>query len=359
MIRPFHGATVFAVEDDSMQVTARTPEPFVAEIDGLEPDTTHTVQVDVGGTRRHVTARTLAPPPGEPLFRFATVSDLHLGSDHFGLFGTMREPGDVEAHTARCTRAALAEIVDWGAEMIIVKGDMVHHSNPHSWAVAADLFGALPVPVHMICGNHDVSLFSTTDAFAEAEFHGLRLHREVASIDVPGLRLVLMDSSMRDIDIGRWNHLREPVADELAAADGPAMLVVHHQPQRYSVPTYLPRGIPRMSVTPFVEALLDANPQLFATSGHTHRNRRYSVHGVPWTEVGSPKDFPGSWAGYVVHEGGIRQVVRRVEDRSARRWLDYSARAAAGAWGWWAPGRLEDRCFTHVWPGHGEAAARR
>jgi hypothetical protein len=40
------------------------------------------------------------------------------------------------------------------------------------------------------------------------------------------------------------------------------------------------------------------------------------------TEVGSPKDYPGTWAGYVVHEGGIRQVVRRVAAPEVIRWTE-------------------------------------
>ena len=47
----------------------------------------------------------------------------------------------------------------------------------------------------------------------------------------------------------------------------------------------------------------------------------------------------------------IRQVVRRVAAPDLLRWTDHSARAAGGAWGVWAPGRLGDRCFSHTWPG--------
>jgi hypothetical protein len=68
------------------------------------------------------------------------------------------------------------------------------------------------------------------------------------------------------------------------------------------------------------------------------------------TEVASTKDHPGVWAGYAVYEGGIIQVVRRILHPDAMGWTELTRRAAGGAWGPYASGRLSDRCFTHVWP---------
>ena len=86
------------------------------------------------------------------------------------------------------------------------------------------------------------------------------------------------------------------------------------------------------------------------TAGHSHRHRRRTHRSVTITEVGSPKDYPGTWAGYVVHEGGVRQVVRRVDRPDCIRWTEYTRRAALGLWGQWSPGRLDDRCFSLTWP---------
>ena len=40
------------------------------------------------------------------------------------------------------------------------------------------------------------------------------------------------------------------------------------------------------------------------------------------TEVGSTKDHPGTWAGYLVYEGGIVQTVRRIMDPTALAWTE-------------------------------------
>ena len=76
------------------------------------------------------------------------------------------------------------------------------------------------------------------------------------------------------------------------------------------------------------------------TSGHTHRHRARRHGPLLVTEVGSPKDYPGTWAGYLVYEGGIVQTVRRVMAPEAIRWTQRTARMFGGAWGRWSPGRL-------------------
>ena len=116
------------------------------------------------------------------------------------------------------------------------------------------------------------------------------------------------------------------------------------------VPTYLPVGIAATSRGASSTGPSPPTRPLFVTSGHTHRNRRRTHGAAVITEVGSPKDYPGVWAGYVVHEGGIRQVVRRVAAPDVLAWTDRSADAAHGLWGAWSPGHLDDRCFTHTWP---------
>jgi hypothetical protein len=98
-----------------------------------------------------------------------------------------------------------------------------------------------------------------------------------------------------------------------------------------------------------VRALRRANPAVVVTSGHSHRHRLRLIEGVPHVEVGSVKDYPGVWAGYVVHEGGIRQVVRRVSPNDCMRWTDKTRRVMFGTWPLFARGSLTDRCFVHHW----------
>lgn len=366
------GPVVFAVEDTAVQLTWRELPPGevtlrcgdavrtswsdggpgAIDLTGLQPDTDHQVEVDADG-RPTVTlrARTLPSPPGEELFRFATMSDLHLGRTRFGVRHRIVEPGvlPADAHPVRCARAAADELVAWGARRLVVKGDLVDANREDCWHLARRFVDGVPLPVDVLPGNHETA-HGEPRPFELAAASGVHMVRGVRTVDVPGVRLVLLNSTVEGIDVGRWAHLRDETAAAVADAPGPAIVLVHHQPQLAPVPLHFPIGINSITASRFARAVRSGNPAVLGSSGHTHRHRRRTVGGVPWTEVGSPKDYPGAWAGYVVHEGGVRQVVRRVTDPDCLRWLDRTRRAAGGLWGLWSPGALHHRCFTHVWP---------
>ncbi|MDQ4071201.1 MAG: hypothetical protein M3203_17290, partial [Actinomycetota bacterium] len=84
-------------------------------------------------------------------------------------------------------------------------------------------------------------------------------------------------------------------------------------------------------------------------AGHTHRNlvRRLPATGdVPWAEVGATKDYPGVWAEYRVHEGGIMQVVHRISSPEALSWTDRTREMFGGLYPSYSFGSLADRCFV-------------
>jgi hypothetical protein len=126
--------------------------------------------------------------------------------------------------------------------------------------------------------------------------------------------------------------------------------MLHHHLQPWPIPTAYPLGVPSRAAGRFLRDLRAANPALFVTSGHSHRHHARWHRGVPLTQVGSVKDYPGVWAGYAIHEGGIRQVVRRVAEPDCLSWNQRTAAAVWGIWGRWTPGRLAHRCLTHTWP---------
>ncbi|MCU1381103.1 MAG: hypothetical protein JWN29_4086, partial [Acidimicrobiales bacterium] len=123
-----------------------------------------------------------------------------------------------------------------------------------------------------------------------------------------------------------------------------------HQLQPLPIPTHWPPGVLGPESGRFLRALDESNPCAVVTSGHNHRHRDRRSGPVLVTEVGSPNDNPGTRAGYAVHEGGIRQVVRRVMAPDVLRWTEATKRTLFGIWGRWSPGSLEDRCLTLPWP---------
>lgn len=394
------GLTVFATEPDAAQlVWSQLPEgrhtlivdgsesdldhpggPGSVELGSLTPSTEVAVRVRCeDGALLEEQFRTAERPDGEELFRFATLSDLHLGRGDKQYRGPMAHPvedegpatersgngssppeqeqqavrpvtvGHDDDRPLRCARAAVDEALAWGAQLIVVKGDVCEETYDSTWDLAAELLGELPVPLLMLPGNHDTGRERHFEPEVGAARRGLRVTRGVEHLDVPGLRIVLVDST---IPGNGWGDAARH-ADEAAAlsrdAPGGVFLATHHQPQRFRVPLYWPHGIPGPNARRFARAIVAANPDAVMSSGHTHRNRRRTVAGLTWSEVAATNHYPATWAGYRVFEGGLHQSVRRIAEPSTLAWSEHTRRMLGGTWALWSTGSLSDRSFSVRW----------
>jgi 3',5'-cyclic AMP phosphodiesterase CpdA len=330
------GVHDLAVGDHTVSVVG-DGGPGAVVIDGLEPATTMTVALD---GRRLGTATTLAAPPGRLLTRMATFGVLPR-------ITSQRDP--CVAHPVVCTAAAIDELLAWGTEMLVVKGDLAHGNRRSEYEMAGELLGGLPVPTMVLPGNHDGGNIQRHNGAATtlAE-HGLRLVDAVTVVDRPGLRVIGVDTRTRTQG-GTVSESSAAVATAAAESPGGTLVVLHHQLMTAPVVTYPPPGIPAAEARRFLDELAAAQPHAVVTSGHTHRHRARRHGPLLVTEVGSPKDYPGTWAGYLVYEGGIVQTVRRVMAPEAIRWTQRTARMFGGAWGRWSPGSLSDRCISQGW----------
>ena len=322
-----------------------------AVVEGLEPGATVDVRVFPSTGPPHDLGRvtTLVPPPGRELARFATVNDVHVGARVFGTVKPLREADRSDPHPIRCARAALAEAAAWGATTLVIRGDLTQEGRPNEWYAVADLLAAVGLPVLAIEGNHETKL-AAVDGTAIMASRGLQLATRPTALDLPGVRLVAVPTA-------RWHGnpgwISRDAAAETAAmiADAPAaVMVLHHYPQRFRFPTLYPPGIPGHVARRALDAWADANPRTMVIAGHSHRHRRHSYRTLVLTESGSTKDFPGSWTGYIVYEGGIVQTTRRVMEPAAIAWTEQGRHVLGGVWGWWAPGLRSHRCFSHPWP---------
>ncbi|HEX2849512.1 MAG TPA: metallophosphoesterase [Acidimicrobiales bacterium] len=321
-------------------------------VDGLPPSTDLEVEISAPGKRpaRVASFRTLAPPPGRLLARIATISDMHLGEPGFGVFPRIDDPRTGrDRYPYRSTTAAIREAAAWGADTLVVKGDITWSGRPGQWALAAEALTASPMPVLAVLGNHDV-VPKATDGRMSLARAGIEVDTEPTAHDLAGVRLVLAHTA----DYGhRKGHLpahdRHRIVELAAASDLPALVAMHHYPDRFPFPSRYPVGIVLEDGDPFLRELAVRKPDCLVTCGHTHRHRRYWRRDVDIVEVGSTKDYPGVWAGYAVHEGGIRQVVRRILDPEVMAWTQRTARSVMGLWGPWAAGRRSWRCFSKTW----------
>jgi 3',5'-cyclic-AMP phosphodiesterase len=366
-------AEVFAVEDTSVQVCWRDAAPgpvtvragdlaVVVEsgggsrgvvVSGLPAGTRVAVSVTAGrSTARlgHVT--TLTPPPGAQLSKFATVNDLHLGASQFGTFRPIWNDDPADPHPRRCARAALAEARAWGAEAIAVKGDLTQQGRRSEWEEVGDVLLEAGLPLLVIEGNHETKT-GAVDGTAILAGRGIALATvHATSIDLPGVRIVGLPTTGWHTGRGSIASVALGEAVDLAAAaprGSGVVVALHHYPQRFRHPTIYPRGIPGDDARRALDTLAEANPRMLVLAGHSHRHRRHFYRSMVLAESGSTKDFPGSWAGFTVYEGGILQTTRRIMDPSVMAWTERGRRVLGGVWGVWAPGLRSHRCFSYAW----------
>jgi len=330
--------------------------PGARTIGGLSPTTAYDLTVSGPGLPRRLVERitTLPAPPGRRLDSFATINDVHLGEPGFGPRHEIEDawplPPGQRPYTWRCLDGAVDEAIHWGAQALVVKGDMTADGVPSEFREIGELLGRVRVPVMATFGNHEYHDLET-DGRPILAHYGVHVPREPWAVDRPGVRLVFALTPRPGERSGAVDRRQRAQLVALAAeAPGAAFVVMHHQLQRRRWPTEYPPGIGGRQAEALLDQLAEANPATVLASGHTHRHRRRAHGPLQLVEVGSTKDYPGTWTGYAVHEGGIRQVVRRIEAPDVIAWTESTGRAVGGIWGHWSPGRLDDRCFTHPWP---------
>lgn len=364
-----HEIGVFAVEDDAVQLMWRSlgdgpyqvriagqvvqfeanNGPGAVTIGGLQPNRDHTAEFFAPRLKepRSIHFTTLRPPSGPLLIRLGFVGDVHLGSERFGFTKRIREYGAPDVAANRCASAALDEMSAWGIDHLFVKGDLINRGTVSEWVAAEELFANRPFPVEVTLGNHEAD----HGALVEDGLRriGASPIAPVRFLDLPGVRVITVETAEPDRRNGSLGERAQMALGVAQESPNPVIVVMHHHLHRHAPQLMLPQGVPRRESQPFLKELDRVAPYAIVISGHSHRHRRYDVGTVTVIETGSSKDFPGTWTGMTIHSGGVRQVVRRIERPDCLEWTDKTRAAALGVWEWWAPGRLEQRCFVKRW----------
>jgi predicted phosphodiesterase len=353
------GPVTFRAADVAVDVVA-DGGPGVVSLDGLPSGRSLTVTATGAGVPRRAGAdgtirlpvTTPAPPPGAELARIATISDAHIGETTFGYLHTIGEPRHTaarDAHSLRAVRAAVDESLTWGAQRLVCKGDIVDQSHPGHWADTLAVLDGVPVPVHLVAGNHEVKKRRSVDPGDALVGTHVAYTDHVDAVDLGGASLVLVNSSLPDHERGELASTGDDLVAALAGSDGGALVAMHHHLRTGNAVSAWPVGVPRAEAVEVLDRIARVHPHTMITSGHVHRNR-FRRHGpLVLTCVGSVKDYPGVWAGYVFHEGGMRQVIRRVAEPSVVAWTDRTGDALVGFYRFWTPSTLAKRCPIVTW----------
>jgi hypothetical protein len=242
-------------------------------------------------------------PPGEVRFRFAILSDMHIGS-----------PAAEDM-----VRAAVEDINASGAELTIQLGDITDHGAKEEFPLAASVLQELQMPYEVMMGNHDVysrreERLSGREYFEETfgrppdgkivEHEGVKFvvldSVEHAASPFPPFDLVtgaFLEGPGGAIVSGALSYPQHDLLAEVAGSGaGPAFVFLHHPPQPFAGFPPILFGL-RQEDSGRLHAVADSGNIWGVFAGHTHRNTRTRTYGtVPVMEVAIPRDYPYGYA---------------------------------------------------------------
>jgi 3',5'-cyclic AMP phosphodiesterase CpdA len=316
--------------------------PAVHRFDSLEPDT----EYELLG----VPVRTLPRPGGELLCRFATVNDVHFGELECGRIDDhpigpilRQEPGD-PPYPEVMNAAAVAEIAAIDPIVVIVKGDLTRDGELEEFATFEACYRApFGERLRVARGNHDAYRF-------QHDYAGDQW------IELRGVNVALLDTAIPGHTTGDMHADQIEWLEQHVSGAGPTIVMGHHQQWVSGGSGHERRHDDYFGLHPNASDALDGvchrhRNVLAYAAGHTHRHRvrRMALSGTPSIEIGCVKDFPGTWAEYRVHEGGVIQVVHRISAPEALAWSD-RCRVLYQDFGVdyvaYALGTLDQRCFV-------------
>jgi 3',5'-cyclic AMP phosphodiesterase CpdA len=140
-------------------------------------------------------------------------------------------------------------------EAVIVTGDIADGAFAAEYERAAALLATLPMPVHVLAGNHD------DPAALDAMFN-------TSSFDAGGLRVVACNTALPGLATGRIDleWLAAQIADEV-----PTVVAMHHPPLVSGIPALDEIGLPESDRAGLADLLRRHPHVLRVIAGHIHR----------------------------------------------------------------------------------------
>lgn len=251
------------------------------------------------------------PPPADPAhvpprLHFLHITDTHLGptadycyNDHFRPAETLRQ------------LVATINAMPHAPDFVLHTGDLTNDPSADAYRVAADLLGALRVPIYFVNGNHD------DRALLRAAFPAAGARPAVPGTgDAPldyvferaGERFIVLDSFHPEQTPPPGGFLHAAQLDwlraELAAAPAGVTVAVHHIPFPLHSP-WLDQHMVISNGAALHAALLPHRDRLRAVLfGHLHRPLVLTRDGITYIGAGSAV-MQYTWWRW--HEGGRPQ----------------------------------------------------
>ncbi|OKH88247.1 phosphodiesterase [Thalassospira sp. TSL5-1] len=176
----------------------------------------------------------------------------------------------------------IADICQWhsDAEMCIISGDLTHDGTPIQYDLFARTISDLPMPVHVIPGNHDaraplLAALPTTRQDKNGFINHALTHN--------GIRFVLLDTLIAGEDAGILCEKRLAwLSSELAASQNlPVMIFMHHPPVTVGLPFM--DSINLQNADDFGDVIASHGSVKHIFFGHLHRPLQGMWRDIPFT----------------------------------------------------------------------------
>jgi 3',5'-cyclic AMP phosphodiesterase CpdA len=206
---------------------------------------------------------------------------VQLSDTHIRKTGELAE-GRVDTAAALARAVSAVSGLPQAALAVIVTGDLVDSGKPAQYEHLRELLAPLACPVYLLPGNHD-------DRDALRRTFGTHAHLQEGSrsyvhyaIELDGLRLVFLDTSVTGAAHGELDHAQLADLDATLAArpDVPTLLAMHHPPFKTFIERMDDYGLQRGAQD--LARVLDRHAQVDRiVCGHLHRSITGTFAGRP------------------------------------------------------------------------------
>jgi 3',5'-cyclic AMP phosphodiesterase CpdA len=128
-----------------------------------------------------------------PGFRFAQISDLHLGDDDTLPWHNW----ELHGQATELTQAAIDATNASGPDFVVVTGDLTNRGTREGFEFARQMLDQLRMPYYVLPGNHDIRIEGERDLFCSVFAGHGPTSRSYGAWDVDGARCLTLDAWWR------------------------------------------------------------------------------------------------------------------------------------------------------------------
>lgn len=227
-----------------------------------------------------------------------TVYFVHISDTHFGPEVGHSRHGHMPLPCAQ----RLVDVINRlpvAPDFVIHTGDVADNPHPAAYALAAETFAALKVPIYFVNGNHDTAA-DIRKHLAMGPKEDLTGDLDVLSyvFELKGFRFLVLDAhGPREIDPhGILSPEQMAIVRREAAADGPPLVIFVHFPVWPLDSPWMDRNMLILNGEEFHRTLLPARERLRAVfHGHVHNSMQTLRDGIAYIAVGSSFSQLTAW----------------------------------------------------------------